>query len=223
MTNPNANGFAGQQGLTDSGSQFNGQSFLIEQMLGRMATIRLVKVTKVAGGGGALGAAGTVNVLPLVNQIDGLGNATKHGTIFKLQYVRAQGGKNAVIMDPEAGDIGLALVLDRDSTAAIKKKGQANPGSRRRFDLSDGVYLGGLVNSTPEQYVRFTSTGVVIADKNGNVWEMKNGAIQVTTTELRVSGNVIAGYGSGDQVSLQNHLHEHAGGVGNSGAPVAGT
>lgn len=196
MTNPNSGGSAGQLGITGAGSDFNQHSFLVKQALNRVSTMKIVKVTKVKQGAGALATTGTVDVLPLVNQTDGVGNSTKHGTVFSLQYIRVQGGKNAVIMDPEVGDIGLAIVSDRDTSAVIKKKGQANPGSRRRFDISDGVYLGGILNGVPEQYIRFTSTGVIIADKNENIVTLQSGSNAITVKPKDGSNVILGGDGS---------------------------
>ena len=47
---------------------------------------------------------------PLVNMLDGAGDATEHGTIFGLHYTRLQGGANAIILDPQVDDIGWAAV-----------------------------------------------------------------------------------------------------------------
>jgi|ERR1039458_1643607 hypothetical protein len=197
---------AGQQGITDATSQFNVRAFQITQALGAARTMIPVKVIAIHGGG--LGPAGTVDVMPLVKQMDGLSKTQSHATIYGLPYTRLQGGLNAIINDPIVGDIGTVVVADRDISSVKANSGEANPGSFRRFSLSDGVYHGAiLIKGTPNQYVMFTATGIKIADKNGNIIEMKSGCINVTTAEFRVNGKVIAGYGTGDQVGLQSHTH----------------
>jgi hypothetical protein len=106
----------GQQDITDGNGAFNATSFLVRQMLAETNTADLVKVVSVTSAG-ALAKAGVVAVQPLVNQIDGQGNATPHGTIYNLIYFRMQGGANAVILDPAVGDIGMAAYCSRDISA----------------------------------------------------------------------------------------------------------
>lgn len=223
---PGSIGF-GQQDPNDSSSDFNKTAFLVNQIVARLDTMKLVQVVAVHGGAGAVAAAGTVDVLPLVNQIDGQGNSTPQGTVFGLPWSRMQGGQNAVICDPQAGDIGWVVAADRDISSVKSTKAQANPGSFRKFNVADGVYAGGCINVAPNQYLVFTSAGVrlvdrngnsvamssaglVLTDSNGNVISMMAGGIAVTGN-LTVTGSVIAGYGGPDQVGLQTH--EHPGGV----------
>lgn len=199
----------GQQAPGDASTEFLRISFIIRQALGLVRTMIPVKVISCTNAG-ALTTVGFVKVQPLVNMLDGIGQATEHGIINKVPYFRLQGGSNAVILDPVAGDLGHMIVADRDISSVKEKKGIANPGSLRKHDLSDGIYMGGILNAAPDQYVQFTSTGIVIADKNGNKMEMKSGSIDFTTVAIRVNGNVIAGFGTGDQVGLQTHQHPTA-------------
>ena len=162
MSQPNnGEGFLGLQSLQSGGSEFNAQMFLIQSVLSKISTVTLVQVKAVTNNGG-VEPVGFVDILPLVNQIDGAGNAVQHGTIYKCPYFRLQGGTDAIILDPKVGDIGIALFADRDISSVTANRSQANPGSRRRFDMSDGLYLGGVLNGVPAQYVRFTADGIVI-------------------------------------------------------------
>lgn len=222
-------GFYGQQGLTDAGSDFNRHSFAIKQELGNVRTGMPVKVIAVHGGG--IGAAPTVDVQPLINQIDGQGNSTPHGTIFGIPVSRSQGGGNAIINDPVAGDVGWMAVSDRDISSLKANAGaQSNPGSFRRFSPSDGVYHGAILNpANPTQYVAFTATGIVIFDKNGNTITMgpsginMNGVVIDNAGNLSVPGNitvqggVTGGAGGPDSVTLQHHTH------GGGSQPTPGT
>lgn len=213
----------GQQGPEDSASGFNVQTFIIQQMLNRISTMKLVVVKAVDSD------KGTVNVQPLVNQLDGSGNATPHGTVFGLPYVRMQGGTNAVIMTPKVGDLGLIVIADRDTSAARAAKGIANPGSLRKFNAADGVYIGGILNGVPDQTVEFTDDGVVITDKNGHKIEMKSTGVEITgdvkvNGKIEATAGVTAGLGGGDQVTLQHHLHGGVTvGAGTTAVPTAGT
>lgn len=159
VTDPH--GYRGSQRPESGASDFNSQSFLIWQTLRTISGARLVQVKAVTNAGG-VSPVGFVDVLPLVNQLDGSDNAMPHGVIHNLPYFRLQGGNNAVIIDPQVGDIGVAVIEDRDISSVKANRGPANPGSKRIFDMADGLYLGGFLNGTPSQYVRFSATGVEI-------------------------------------------------------------
>jgi phage baseplate assembly protein gpV len=137
--------------------------------------------------------------------VDGRGNATPHGTVFKLPYFRLQSGANAVIMDPVVGDIGIMLICDRDVSSVEASQDTAPPPSMRTFNFSDGLFIGGILGTTmPTQYLAFTASGIVVG---GNI--IVNG--NITTT-----GDVTAG-----TISLKTHQHSGvATGGGVSGPPV---
>lgn len=201
MSDDSSTGYAGQMGLTDPSTMFNAVDFVVRQRLARCRTMVLAQIVAVDE------SAGTVDVRPVVNQIDGLGNATEHGTVLGLPFMGIQGGGNAVVIVPAVDEIGVVVVSDRDISAVKASRARANPGSFRRFDLADGVYLGSVFGTAPTQQVKFTSTGMLLSDKNGNKIEMKAGSIDVTTPLFRVNGAVIAGFGGVDQVNLQTHIH----------------
>ncbi|MDE1006998.1 MAG: oxidoreductase [Paraburkholderia fungorum] len=154
-------GYLGTADATSGGSPYNESMFLIRQALAEISTAKLVQVLTVTNAGD-LSPVGFVDVLPLVNQLDGSDNAVPHGTVHNLPYFRLQGGTDAVILDPKVGDIGLAVMADRDISAVKATKAQANPGSKRKMDAADGLYIGGYLNGTPQQYVRFSAAGIGI-------------------------------------------------------------
>ena len=181
-------------------SQHAIQTLLFRRLMGGVATAKLVQVISCTNDG-ALAAVGTVNVQPLVTMLDGAGNAIPHGQLYALPYFRMQGGVNAIIMDPAAGDLGLAVFLDRDSSSVKRTKAQANPGSRRRFSMADGMYIGGFLNGIPNQLVAFSNTGILVKSPT---------AIAFESPSLTHNG-VDIGY-----------LHEHGGvtpGASNTGPP----
>lgn len=155
------NGYAGQQRPSDTSSEFNANRALVAAMLARVSTSTLVQVTACTNAGD-LSPVGFVDVLPLVNQLDGAYRAVPHGIVHRLPYFRLQGGSNAVVIDPQPGDIGIAVFADRDISSVSASKAQANPGSGRRFDMADGLYIGGVLNGAPVQCVQFNSTGITI-------------------------------------------------------------
>ena len=144
-----------------SSTEFNALHFLVTRLLGRVNTATLVHVISCTNDGG-LSPVGTVDVQPLVHQVAATGLLVPQPQVYELPYFRIQGGANAVIMDPVAGDIGIAIFADHDITT-VKNTGQAAaPGSFRRFDMADGVYMGGFVNGSPNQYVQFLPNGAGI-------------------------------------------------------------
>jgi hypothetical protein len=176
MASGQAYGFATPE---DWGSEFSAIRFVIMRSLARWRTCTLVQVTAVQPG--AVGPIGTVTVQPLVNMVDGQGTATPHGTFQNIPYLRISGGKNAVICDPAVNDIGVMVVSDRDISSVKNAQQPSPPGSERRADLADGIYLGTIISQeAPTQYVQFTATGINIVDVNGN-------KIQLTATGINIS------------------------------------
>ncbi len=113
---------------------------------------------------GEVAPPGTLDVIPLVHQIDGTGETYPHGTIFNVPYHRPQNGTNGIIMDPKAGDIGVIVCASRDISAVKANKGDAAaPGSFRRHDLADALYVGTVIaKDAPQQYIQFTDDGLTL-------------------------------------------------------------
>jgi hypothetical protein len=154
-------GYKGTRKPNSGQGEFNAHSFLIRQILSRVNTSTLVQVISVTNAGG-VSPVGFVDVQMMVNQLDGYGNAIANATLHHLPYSRIQGGANAVIIDPQVGDIGIAVFADHDISSVASNKATSNPGSGRRFNISDGMYIGGLLNGAPTQYVQFSTAGINI-------------------------------------------------------------
>lgn len=168
--------YQGAQDQSSGMTDINTLTFLIRTELTKINTAAVVKVMKApydAQGNpiapGSAAAIGYIDVQPLVNQLDGYGNATPHGTVHKLSYVRYQGGNGSFISDPVVGDIGKMIVASRDTSAVRATSQQSNPGSRRQFDMADGTYMGCSQAGAPTQWLSWTATGFELHDKNGNV------------------------------------------------------
>lgn len=187
----------GQQDSGTATSELNTIEYLVDLVVGRRVHATLVKVKAVTNKPGELKKPGRVDVLPLVHQVDGRGQPTEHETVYGLCYFRLQGGKNAILCDPEVGDIGLAVICDKDISAVKAKEDVANPGSNRRGNLADGIYFGICLGPVPEQYVRFFEEngkrGIQVRDKNGNDVLMNDTGIKVEDK----SGNKIVMDSSG--------------------------
>ena len=172
----------GQQTPNDASSELGAVAFIVRQMMAEMSTMKLVQVVSVTGGGEGQ-PAGTVVVLPLVSQIDGNGYGTPHENLPPIPWSRVQGGKNAIICDPVAGDIGYVVAADRDISKVKSTLAAALPGSRRQFDAADSVYAGGCLNVAPNQYLIFTVDGVRLVDS-------RNSSLAFTSTGFALTDGV---------------------------------
>ena len=154
---------------------------LVQSMLNGVHTATLVRVESVTNSGGVDGV-GFVDITPLVGQLDGNGRVIDHTTIYNARYLRVQGGSNAVILDPQTGDIGLAVFCERD-VSAIKRTGtQGPPGSLRKFSMADAVYCFSLLTSAPSQYVRFSGSGVEMVSPS---------SVKIKAPNIKLDGNTI--------------------------------
>lgn len=171
------NGNFGQRALATDASTWNQIQFAIQQLLMQVQTLTLVQVVSVTNAGG-LSPVGRVAVQPLVNQMTGDNVAVPHGVINDVPYVRLQGGANAVIIDPVAGDIGICGFASRDISSVKATRAQANPGSFRAFDFADGLYLGGVLNAVPTQVVRFHAGGIDITSP---------GVVTITASQINLN------------------------------------
>lgn len=163
--------------------EFNNMAFMVQQALGKMQTATLVRIESCTNSGG-LSPVGYVDVTPLVNQLDGQGNPTPHVTIYNVPYFRLQGGANGVIIDPQKGDIGVAVFASRDISQVKTTRKQGNPGSHRQYSFADGMYLGGMLNGTPTQYVQFSAAGIRIHSPTAIILEAPDIQLNAATVEI---------------------------------------
>lgn len=158
-----SDGYAGFRESHDSGSETSAMRFMIQSVLSEVATSAVVKVVAVRSNG-EVAAPTSIDVQMVVHQVDGDGSAHPHGTIFNIPYHRHQNGTNGIIIDPKVGDVGVMVCSSRDISSLKANKGDASvPGSRRRHDLADGLYVGTVIaKNAPEQYVQFTDDGLAM-------------------------------------------------------------
>ena len=102
-------------------------------------------------------------------------------------------------MDPVAGDIGLAAICDRDNSIARINRKQSVPGSKRTHSKSDAIYLGGVLNGQPSQFIEFADGAINITTPNpvnitcssANITAPDG--VNVITPTMHVTGNITAG------------------------------
>lgn len=217
--------YAGQQAPHTHGDDFNTLTFMVRMMLSKVRTALPVRVMAVSNAG-ELGPVGTVDVQPLVHQMDGAGYAMPLPALHGLPYFRLQGGASAVILDPKVGDIGLAVFADRDISAVKGAKGEAPPGSFRQFDLADGLFVGGFLNGTPAQVIRFTDEGISIASPTAvrveapvvSVVATTSASVTAPTITLGAEAQTLGAFVTEAFQDLFN-AHTHPAGSPNTGTP----
>ena len=180
---------AGRATPQTSADAVNATNYAIAQAMRRMQTATVVRVEKCTRAGEAE-EVGFVDVTPLVSQVDAFAQEVQHAVIHNLPYVRVQGGKNAVIIDPEKGDIGIAVFASRDISRLKTDKKQAPPASWRAFNWADGMYIGGLLNEKPEQYVRFHSDGIEILSPKNVTLDAPSVEVKCKTLKVQASSSV---------------------------------
>ena len=184
----------GQKKPNTAASGYNSLQFLVQQAIrNQVHTAIPVQVQAVNGL--------YVDVLPLVSSVDGYGQAVEPTTLFHLPVFRYHAGVGAVILDPVVGDKGLAIFCQSDSSTVNEGTNTPQqPGSFRRFSMSDGFYLGGFHNAAPTVYIEIKQNGeVVIVAPN---------KLTVTSPSATFSGTMdISGDCTVGGVSFLSHVH----------------
>lgn len=213
-------------GMQDFGSDTSHQNhldFLAQRKLNQRNHATLVKIVRApydASGNtitpGSAVSIGFVDVLPLINQVDGNGLPIPHETVYHLQYFRYQGGHNAFICDPAVNDIGKMVIADRDTSLVKATSQQSNPGSGRRGNFADGTYIGMCNGTGPSQYFAWLNQGFVIVDSFGNHIQSTNAGVIINGVTISKTGDITT-----SSVASYN-VHTHSGvttGTGHTGVP----
>lgn len=184
---------AGQQDPSDSSSEVNKIAFAVSQIMARFDFMKPVKVIAVHAGSGSPPGPMTVDVQPLVQQIDGNRNAVSHGIVYGIPVSRTQGGKWTIICDPAVDDVGYVVAGDRDMSKVKATAAEAPPGSLRKFKISDGVYAGAILGPVTEAFLWLKADGTFkLQDAAGFVLETDGSGNGTITGDLNVIGNVKA-------------------------------
>lgn len=197
-------GYRGQVNDIAASSEHSALDFLVKQIIAGKAFCSLVKVISVSGGG--TGSPATVAVQPMVDQVDGYGNRTSHGTIYNIPCFRYQAGVCAFVVDPIVGDIGVAVFADRDISQVKSTGAISGPGSSRKNSFADGLYFGSFLGASPTTFVQMTQDGIV------NI--TAPGGLNITAPTVAITGaltateSIQAGTGGADSVTLQQHTHD---------------
>ncbi|MFT9441029.1 MAG: Gp138 family membrane-puncturing spike protein [Acetobacter papayae] len=208
--------YTGTQKPSDSGSDFAAMNAAIRRILTMMGADMPVRVTAVNGTG--LNPVGFVDVQLLVHQQDGAGRTTPRGIIHNVPYIRLQGGARAILCDPAVGDIGYIIVSGRDISGVKANRAPSAPGSFRQHDYADAVYVGGLLNASPTEYIGWVGPDVHVKTSGKFVVDAVECDINCpvnVTGAITASGDV-----KGGSISLDSHTHSGVQtGGGSTGGP----
>ncbi|HDJ1441595.1 TPA: oxidoreductase [Serratia rubidaea] len=198
----------------DLNGDINAQEFMLRQFLGRHAFITLGMVIKASGE--------SVDIRPMVMSVAGDGSPISHEAIYNVPVWRLQGGSSAVIIPPAAGDIGFVAICDRDISAVKSTRQPAMPGSKRAHNLSDAIYLGGVLNGPPAQFIEFAEQQINITSPNKitlNAPEITlNGATEVSQTFTAKGKSELSAGATIGGIEFGEHVH---GGVQSGGSQTA--
>ena len=181
----------GQEKFSTRNSVENALAFMIDQAINRINVCTPVKVVAVHTTG-RTSAVGTVDVTPLIDQQTIEGIPVEHTTIFGVPFVRMQTGSSAMILDPQAGDIGICIFADRDISSFKQTGKEGVPPTFRKYDMADGIYIGGWNKGvTPSRWVVMDDAGISI--ESDNITETAQSLITtITGTWQQILANVQA-------------------------------
>ena len=168
--------------------------FIIQQLISNIHTMIPVKVISVSIPTNTLAPIGRCSVRPLVQQVDGNNNVYGRGQIINVPYLRVQGGKNAVVIDPVVGDVGLCGFCERDISMVKRTGAEAAPNTRRQYSLNDAVYMFTMMSGMPEQYIHFKDSGIDIKS---------TGDININGLVIKPNGQLVLSNG----VIVDTHVH----------------
>lgn len=187
-TLPTSGGFPTLVGIQQLQNQFAALDGLMRQVVAGKAFCGLVQVVAVHGGGTS--GPPTVDVQPLVDQVNVLGARTPHGVVHGLPVFRLQAGASAIIVDPVKDDIGDAVICDRDISTVKSTGAQSGPGSFRTNSWSDGCYFGGFLNGRATRYLMFSGSGTSIVDPSQINLTVGGMGITITASGTTIDGKL---------------------------------
>lgn len=103
---------------------------------------------------------GTYDVTPMLNNLYANGKPIDPPTLAHIPAAIEMGGNAGIIIEYEIGDVVLVGFCQRDISIAKKNWEQSNPGSLRRFSLSDGIIIKRLSNTPPTVFIKITKDGI---------------------------------------------------------------
>jgi hypothetical protein len=138
----------GSQNANTALSFINELDFFVDGKILEINTIKICQVTKVNGD--------TVNVKPLVLNLDGDKKPIEATELKELPFIRQQGGTSGFVIEYNVGDIVLVGFCDRDPQGVIRSKKETAPATYCPFPLSGGIVLGAVLFAAAQVYLKTT-------------------------------------------------------------------
>ena len=198
----------GELSPSNRGSDGAIQDFVMKQAIGKIVTAFCVKVVAVHDPDDEL-----IDVMPILYQQAASGDNVDHATIYNVPVARHQRGTSAIIMRPQVGDIGLCIVSTQDISILKKVKNFCKIGTLRRHSYADAIYVMGIFNAHPAQYVEFADNAINIVSPT---------AINMTAPDVLITGKLTVTEDIMNRGSHVDSTHTHGGvqpGGGTSGVP----
>ena len=195
----------GYEELNTSFNMVNALDFFVEQRLKSVFTCDLVRVINVD--------ANSVDVVPLVYQVNGDNEILKQEPIYGVPFTRQQAGANGIILTPVVGDLGVVVYARRDISSVISSGGENVPDTRRIMSEQDAIYLCSVASlmTAPTRFIQFTDSGINITP---NTTLTIDGDVVVTGTVT--ASDCISG-----TISGLNHTHGNVqNGSGTTSSPL---
>ncbi len=149
MQQSNASGF----NINNLGGAKEFKANVLSILSSELNTGEVVEITKVYSNDN--GPVGFVSVKPMLYRIGADNNNLELGEIHNVPYYRIQGGKNAVICDPQVGDIGFCVFATRDTSLLKRTRSRVGPNVNRICDQSDAFLTMTWSKEEAEQYIWF--------------------------------------------------------------------
>lgn len=201
-----------------SNSEANTLQFVINQSLLRINTLIPCKIIAVNG------LRYTVQIL--TNTIDATYKPHQGAIIYDIPAMQIVGNMAGIIIEYVVNDVVIVGFCQRDISVVKQNWTSANPGSLRKFSVSDGIILGYISNSMPDVFIQILNTGITITSNDTPI-TLNPGTSPVTINgNLIVNGTITA---TDDVVinslSFNNHIHNGTGTLIDSitFAPISGT
>jgi len=153
------------------------QLFIIQKLIRGIHTAALVKVLAVRP---TSGTVGFVDVQPMVLDQDTNGVVLDQTPVYNIPYFQLQGGISAVVLAPAIGDIGLCMFMGRDTSNVVKTRQPGAAPTARSYSSADGLYIGGVLNADPTQWVKFNPAGGIDISSTGSLTLESAGAMSLT-------------------------------------------
>lgn len=201
---------------SDFESQFDpdrAQLFIITKLMRGLHTCTLVKVQAVQP---VSGKVGFVTVQPMIEETDTAGVVIAQSPIYNVPYLRYQGGASAVILDPAVGDIGLALLAERDITNIKTTLQPGAAATDRAHSSADALYIGGVLNPDATQYVQFQPSGAGIKIHSPGTVVLEAGSSVSITSGTTTTVNAPSGFVVNANMTLNGSMNQTVGGGGNA-------